>query len=455
MDLNEEQLKAATHSIGEAALLLAGAGSGKTTTLTERITWLIAQGVPSRRILALTFTNKAAGEIRERVLRRTGLPEDQAPRLTTIHSLALSMIRRNPCGFGLGEKVSPIDDYDQNELLKKIIAREELDLNCFDIRDKISFHRARGVGFRVDYTHEVHKRAEIQHAGSHAMSPPELKVWDLFEQEKTCQPPGTKVRVVSSPAYHGGRGGPRGWRAAQIEEKPIEDLVEGDKVVSWRRQDGRTLFCGRSIRVAQRNYRGTLRTITCGEESTRVTPDHWFWARFNKRANGKSIVYLMYREDMGFRVGISHMKVGKKANNMGLSMRMNGEGGQKGWILRFCDDPFEARCWEAIYSIRYGIPESAWKPNAKDPDKYSVLIKMIFDEADPAGGHRCLLDHGLLFDFPLISKGPEHPYSHAACRFFKVAACNLMAGYMNIPKATRAVFLKRGNLNRPGGFLTG
>lgn len=183
-DLNDEQRAAATHPPGEAAILLAGAGSGKTTTLTERIAWLVSQGVPPRRILALTFTNKAAAEIRERVLRRTGLSEEEAPRLSTIHSLALSLIRKNPKGFGLGERVSPLSDYDQIELLKKIIERSELDLNPYTVQEQIAFHRARGIGFVEDYTDEVHKRAEVEHAGYHALYDGERKVWRLFAEEK-------------------------------------------------------------------------------------------------------------------------------------------------------------------------------------------------------------------------------------------------------------------------------
>lgn len=186
MGLNEEQLAAATHPQGEAALLLAGAGSGKTTTLTERISWLIEQGVPSRKILAITFTNKAANEIRERVLKRTGLDEDQAPRLSTIHSLALSLIRKNPVGFGLGPRISPLDDYDQNQLLKKIVMREKLEINPFQLRDQIGFHRARGVGFRADYTDDVHQKALREHSGYHALTKHDLLVWELFEQEKTA-----------------------------------------------------------------------------------------------------------------------------------------------------------------------------------------------------------------------------------------------------------------------------
>jgi superfamily I DNA/RNA helicase len=187
MELNDEQRLAATHPQGEAALLLAGAGSGKTATLTERIAWLIEQGVKPRQILALTFTNKAAREICERVMRRVNLAPEQAPRLTTIHSLALSFIRRNPLGFGLDEKVTPLADYDQIEMLKKILERmgeDAPDSNAWAIRDKIAFHRARGVGFAEEYTAEVHERAKIEHNGYHAMGASEIAVWQLYHDEK-------------------------------------------------------------------------------------------------------------------------------------------------------------------------------------------------------------------------------------------------------------------------------
>ena len=187
MKLNEEQTLAATHPQGEAALLLAGAGSGKTATLTERIAWLIEQGVRPRQILALTFTNKAAKEIGDRVQRRLNLTPEQAPRLTTIHSLALSFIRRNPLGFGLDEKVTPLADYDQIELLKKILERmgeDAPDSNPWNVRDKIQFHRARGIGFSSDYTEEVHAKAMVEHNGFHAMGLSEVKVWKYYEDEK-------------------------------------------------------------------------------------------------------------------------------------------------------------------------------------------------------------------------------------------------------------------------------
>jgi DNA helicase-2/ATP-dependent DNA helicase PcrA len=189
MRLNEEQLKAATHPQGEAALLLAGAGAGKTATLTERIVWLIGQGVPARKILAITFTNRAAGEIRERVLEATGLTEDTGPRLSTIHSLCLSMVRRNPVGFGYQPGITPLDDWDSSQLYKQIIERERAtdkafeEMNFLRVKEKVSFHRARGVGFVSDYTEEVHDRALRAYGGYHALAPMELHVWESVEIE--------------------------------------------------------------------------------------------------------------------------------------------------------------------------------------------------------------------------------------------------------------------------------
>src|SRR5271154_7268430 len=119
MKLNEEQTLAVQHPQGTPAVLIAGAGSGKTRVLTERVRWLMEQGVLPRRICAITFTNKAAGELKDRLGIRIGTPPDREPRVSTIHSLALSGIRKNPQAFGLAAKVTPLDEYDQQQLMRK------------------------------------------------------------------------------------------------------------------------------------------------------------------------------------------------------------------------------------------------------------------------------------------------------------------------------------------------
>jgi DNA helicase-2/ATP-dependent DNA helicase PcrA len=183
--LNEEQKLAVEHRMDYPAVCLAGAGSGKTRVLTQRTVYLIAEKqVEPRKILCLTFTNKAANEMKERI---SVVSEDKSPRITTIHSLALSAIRRNPQGFGLSEKVTPIDDYDQKQILKKVIEEKKLEeiVKEWSVLEKIQFHRARGVGFRADYTAEIHAKAQVSHAGYHAMSDDELAVWGGYESLKT------------------------------------------------------------------------------------------------------------------------------------------------------------------------------------------------------------------------------------------------------------------------------
>ena len=82
--LNEEQRKFVLHEPGSPNLLLAGAGSGKTHAAKTRVMHLITNGVESRRICVLTFTNKAANEINERVIKATNINPDLAPTMSTI-----------------------------------------------------------------------------------------------------------------------------------------------------------------------------------------------------------------------------------------------------------------------------------------------------------------------------------------------------------------------------------
>jgi superfamily I DNA/RNA helicase len=189
MTLNEEQLNAVAHPIGKPACLIAGAGSGKTATITERVRWLMEHQVPPRRICCITFTTKAASEIERRVC---SVPEDdidaEHPHISTIHSLALNAIRRDPEGFGFEGKVTPMDDYDQSQMVKKLIERmppeRGMEKNAYHFLEKLEYHRARGVGFADDYTEGVHEEALEHHAGYHALEDWEIKLWHKFEQEK-------------------------------------------------------------------------------------------------------------------------------------------------------------------------------------------------------------------------------------------------------------------------------
>ena len=118
-ELNPEQRQAA-ETLEGPILILAGAGTGKTRAITYRIANLIAKGVPAESILAVTFTNKAAEEMRNRVtdlLLRAGVPPGQ-PWVSTFHSLCARVLRREAAAAGLPRDFTIYDDDDQVAAVK-------------------------------------------------------------------------------------------------------------------------------------------------------------------------------------------------------------------------------------------------------------------------------------------------------------------------------------------------
>lgn len=137
-DLNPEQFRAATHPDGPM-LILAGAGTGKTRVLTARIAWLVSQGVSPASILAVTFTNKAAKEMRERVAANVSSEAAKQITLSTFHALCVRLLRKHAHLLGYKENFSIFDEGDQMGLVKKIAAR------IHDKQDPIDPNLARNI----------------------------------------------------------------------------------------------------------------------------------------------------------------------------------------------------------------------------------------------------------------------------------------------------------------------
>lgn len=117
MTLNSEQNKAVRQLDGPV-LILAGAGSGKTATMTHRMAYMIEQGIDPHSILAVTFTNKAAGEMRSRVEELVG--EVYGMWIMTFHAMCLRMLRYSPERLGYKPGFTVYDETDRKTLVKRI-----------------------------------------------------------------------------------------------------------------------------------------------------------------------------------------------------------------------------------------------------------------------------------------------------------------------------------------------
>lgn len=131
-DLNPQQMEAVKY-YGQALLIGAGAGSGKTRVLTRRIAWLLAHGFWASSILAITFTNKAAAEMRERLAALVG-PEAEHMWISTFHSACVRILRRDGKEIGLTSGFSIYDTADCERLIKLISGDLNIDTKRYTPR---------------------------------------------------------------------------------------------------------------------------------------------------------------------------------------------------------------------------------------------------------------------------------------------------------------------------------
>jgi DNA helicase-2/ATP-dependent DNA helicase PcrA len=201
--LNPEQKEAALHMKGPL-LIIAGAGAGKTKTITHRIVNLIKNGVSPDKILAVTFTNKAAKEMRERIdvaIKNSftgnafsevlGSPgpypgqtiqksiPSEAPFVSTFHSLGVYIIKENARLLGLTRYFTILDEGDATTLIKNILKELGIDPKQYDpkkIKNIISREKGKFVHL-ADY-------AEREEGGSSPLGKIVAQVWNLYEKQK-------------------------------------------------------------------------------------------------------------------------------------------------------------------------------------------------------------------------------------------------------------------------------
>ena len=121
IQLNDQQ-RAAVHYTRGPLMVLAGAGSGKTRVIIEKIIYLVqAQGLPAQRIAAITFTNKAAREMRERLSKRLGSEKAGEITVSTFHSLGWKILRAHHELLGFRPGISILDEQDSQTVVRDLL----------------------------------------------------------------------------------------------------------------------------------------------------------------------------------------------------------------------------------------------------------------------------------------------------------------------------------------------
>ena len=157
MALNPTQQRAVDHR-GGPLLVLAGAGTGKTRVITHRVAALLEEGVRPWEILAVTFTNKAAGEMRERIEHMTGETNIRRAGMWvgTFHSICARLLRRHGTGVGLTENFAIYDSDDQRTLMKRVLKDQGVSDRAFTPRGVLgSLDKAKNQGLGRDGLEQV------------------------------------------------------------------------------------------------------------------------------------------------------------------------------------------------------------------------------------------------------------------------------------------------------------
>jgi len=162
LSLSESQQKAVEHRYSPA-LVVAGAGSGKTRTLTAKIAHLINQGYNPDRILAITFTNKAADEMKERLFELTGLDEISFSWVRTYHSACFRILKEEASNIGYTPPIQVLDIYHQQKMLEEILVSMNIDKkNLGDVRSRISIAKNYGDPYEYFELNPVTKGFRIE-----------------------------------------------------------------------------------------------------------------------------------------------------------------------------------------------------------------------------------------------------------------------------------------------------
>ena len=396
--LNEDQRQAVASPLG-AALVLAGAGSGKTRVLVHRVAWLIqVEGASPNSILAVTFTNKAAAEMRSRIETLLGLPSG-AMWLGTFHGLAHRLLRIHWREAGLPQSFQILDSEDQARVLRKVLKALDLDETRWIPREILWFinaqkdegHRPKHIKDDGDPTRrqliKIYQAYEdaCQRAGVVDFAELLLRAYELWRDNPALlQHYRTRFQHVLVDEFQDTNAIQYKWLMLLTAQggmpfvvgdddqclaagtlvtmgdgakRAIESVVPGDSVLS--NYGGGDLRPARVTECFAKRRRGQLVCVHLRSGAVvKSTPEHVHFAGYVLGETPQTyFLYLMHKEGVGYRLGASQVYTEGQARPMvGFKQRCLQEHADALWIVRTHTSENEARIDEEVTSLRFGLP---------------------------------------------------------------------------------------------------
>ncbi len=448
--LNPEQRRAVETTEGPL-LILAGAGSGKTKTLTHRIAYILASNRATPfNILAVTFTNKAAKEMRERIAALLGENPDNRsfmPYAGTFHAICVRLLRASGEQAGIHPNFVIFDEADRLNAIKKINKQLSIDEKSFPARTTANIiSTAKNelltpeayLGLASGPIQETaakvfpHYQALLKEANALDFDDLIARTVSMLEQHQTIREKWQQqfkyvlideyqdtnaaqyrlIKLLTGPHNNIAVVGDD-WQCilpdSLIETvhgpRAIKDIEQGT-LVKAAAGYGKTHHFP-VTRKKRSHYKGKLVQITTVDGQTfRCTPNHLMFTRWAH--TDSYFVYLMYSTRYGYRIGFTKgTRFDGKKDDIGLRVRANQERADKMWILKVCENREEAVFNESLLAYKYGIPMMVFHAFSNRQMKFSQnYIDAIYSQIDTRKRAQDLFDElGLLEDYPHFIPG--------------------------------------------------
>lgn len=393
-NLNKEQIEA-VKTIDGPVLVMAGAGSGKTKVLTTRIAYLIEEGIPSYNILAITFTNKAAAEMRDRVSNLIG---DVSSFIGTFHSLGVRIIRENHDILGLPNNFTIIDSDDTNTIIKKLLKEMNLDSKQYSpsyVRNRISFIKNQmltdGELDRLFNTPMDKVVVEVYHRYNNKLKTSASVDFDdllllpvnLFKERKDIlEYYQDKYRYILIDEYQDTN--PVQYKlSVMLSSKYKNIFVVGDmnqSIYAFRQADFRNIsnfekdFKGAKVIKLEHNYRSTNNILSAANEVIKHNTERKDLKLFSDNGDGVKIKYMRaYDEKHEIALVIDEIKhllsEGYKNEDIAILYRTNAQS-------RAIEDVFLAK------GIPYKVFGSYYFYNRKEIKDLISYLRLIYNPHD-------------------------------------------------------------------------